>query len=246
LVLIAAAGMATAVGALPVVALRRLTHRAHDILLAFAAGIMLTVAVLDLGLHSAEHILTSPFVFLLALVAGAAAILVLIRAIRGLPLPMPFVRDSTSVEPGSALLLFLALAIHNVPEGLATGVGYGQGITALGNTIAVSIALQNIPEGLLVAVAVLAETGSRRASFGYAFLSGLVEPVVGVAALFFIAVSPEAIGPATALAAGAMIAVVVVQMIPESHRHGYHIPATLALGAGVAVAVLADVLIGFL
>lgn len=238
------AGLATALGALPVVSLRRLTHRTHDVLLAFAAGIMLTVAILELGLHAAESLGTDPVAFLSAFLVGAVAILVLIRAIRRLPLPMPFVRSSASIEPGSAFLLFLALAIHNAPEGLATGLGYGQGITALGNTIALSIALQNMPEGLLVAIAVFAETRSRRASFGYALVSGLVEPAVGLTALFVVTVSPTAIAPASALAAGAMIAVVSAQMIPESHRHGYHVPATLALLAGAGIGVLADALIG--
>ena len=239
-----AAGALTALGSLAVFFVRRLSDRLEDGLLSFAAGIMLVIALLDLGGDAAEHLSAAPLTFGISLLAGAAVILLLIRAIRDLPLPMPFVRNSRPVEPGAAFLLFLALAIHNAPEGLATGVGYGQGITTLGNTIALSIALQNMPEGLLVAVAVLAETGSRPAAFGYAALSGLVAPVVGLAAFFFLAISPEAIGPATALAAGAMIAVVLAQMIPESHRHGYHAPATLALGIGAGAGVLTNVLLG--
>lgn len=244
LVLIVATGMATALGALPIVALRHLTHRTHDVLLAFAAGIMLVIAVVDLGVDAVGNLSANPFAFVLALGAGAAIILLLVRSIRDLPLPMPFVRNAHPVEPGAAFLLFIALAIHNAPEGLATGVGYAQGITPFGNTIALSIAFQNLPEGLLVAVAVLAETGSRGAAFGYACLSGLVEPVVGLSAFFLVGISPAAIAPATALAAGAMIAVVVDQMIPESHHHGYHVPATLALGVGAATGVLTNALLG--
>ncbi|MEK6851501.1 MAG: ZIP family metal transporter, partial [Candidatus Thermoplasmatota archaeon] len=174
---------------------------------------------------------------------GGIVISVLIRAIRRMPLPMPFVRPRTSAPAGTAFLLFLALAIHNAPEGLATGVGYAEGLTPLGHAIAFGIALQNIPEGLLVSLSVHAETGSRRAAVGYALVSGIVEPIAGLAALLWLSVSPTDVGLATGFAIGAMWSVVFLQMVPESHRHGHAVPATVALIAGLGLAAALEALL---
>jgi len=240
LVLMSAAGLATVLGAIPVFAIRRLTHRVHDTLLGFAAGIMLAVAGLDLLPQSAEQSGGDATLIAVGIGIGAGTIALLVRVIRRVPLPMPFVRNGPPVEPGAAFLIFVALAIHNAPEGLATGLGYAQGLTPSGHAVALSIASQNVPEGLLVSVAVFAETGSRRAALGYTFLSGLVEPVAGVIALLSLGLNPGGIGFASAFAMGAMVSVVGFQMIPESHRHGYHGAATSALLAGVLLAVGID------
>lgn len=244
LVLMTAAGLATALGSLPLLVIRRLEHRTHDVLLGLAAGIMLGVAGLDLLPRSAEHAASDGVLVGIGILAGAVTILVLVTAIRRVPLPMPFVRNASAVDSGTAFLLFLALAIHNAPEGMATALGYAQGITLSGHGVALSIALQNIPEGLLVSLAVYAETRSRRAASAYCVLSGVVEPVAGAIALLFLTVEPAGIGVASAFAVGAMLSVVVFQMVPESHRHGYHVAATAAVAAGFAVVFAVDVLLG--
>lgn len=244
LLLIAAAGMSTALGGISIVAIRRLTHRMHDTILGLGAGIMLGVSVFDLLLQLGEHRSEDWLLIAAGIVGGTAVVAVLIGVFRKMPLPMPFVKNSAPDTTGAAFLLVIALMIHNLPEGLATGIGYGHGPTALGNSIAASIAFQNIPEGLLVAVAVLAETGSKRAGFSYAVLSGAVEPVAGYVAYFALSLSPATVGVVSGFAAGAMLAVVFFQMIPESHRHGYRVPATAALAAGILLVVALNLALG--
>ncbi len=238
-----AAGLATVLGSVPLLAVRNLDHRTHDTLLGFAAGIMLAVAGLDLLPQSTAQARGSAWITAMGLAIGAVAIFVLVRAIRRMPLPMPFVRNHEPMNPGAAFMIFLALAIHNAPEGLATGLGYANGLTPAGHAVALSIAFQNIPEGLLVSLAVFAETRSRRAATGYCFLSGAVEPIAGVLALLWLSFDPAAMGFASAFAAGAMLSVVAFQMIPESHRHGYHGIATLAILAGIGLAIGVDALV---
>ncbi|MGQ0797304.1 MAG: ZIP family metal transporter [Methanobacteriota archaeon] len=241
-VLMASVGLATTLGWLPVLAVGSLGHRTHDTILGFAAGIMLGVALLDLLPQSAGPGGTGTGI-VLGVASGALTILALVRLVRRMPLPMPFVRASARVNPGTAFLLFLALGIHNAPEGLATGLGYAGGVTASGHAIALAMALQNVPEGLLVSLAVFAETRRRGAALAYCTVSGLVEPVAGVLALLWVSVDPAGLGAASAFAVGAMLAVVGFQMVPESHRHGHHVPATIALGAGFAAAAVLNSLL---
>ena len=244
LAFIAMAGLSTILGALPLVVVRKLSHRSHDTVLGYVAGIMLGVAVLGLILHVGGGSGAQVDVMAVSTVLGGLVIVSLMGAMRRIPLPMPFVKNGDRNGTSIAFLIFLSLAIHNAPEGLATGVGYSQGLTSLGHSIAISIAFQNIPEGLLVATAVMGETGSRRAGVGYAVLSALVEPVVGFAAFFALALSPAAVVAASGFAAGAMLFVVFFQIIPESHRHGYHWAATVALMAGLATSVAIDLILG--
>ncbi len=244
LLLIAASGLATALGALPLVGIRSLTHRTHDVLLGFTGGLMTAVVVLGLLPQALEHsgADVAPLVGSLAL--GVLLILGLARAVRRLPLPMAFVGAAEPGAPRVAFLLFLALMIHNAPEGLATGVGYGEGPTAAGHGIALGIALQNIPEGFLVAIAVLQETGSRRVATSYALVSGLVEPVAGTIGYLWLTATPAHLALASGLAAGAMLAAVVFQILPESHRHGYHVPATSTFVLGIALASVVWIALG--
>ena len=244
LLLIAASGLATVLGALPLVAIRSLSHRTHDVLLGFTGGLMTAVVVLGLLPHAVAHSGTDLPSLAGSVVLGILLIIVLARAVKRLPLPMAFSGPTESGAPRVAFLLFLALAIHNFPEGLATGVGYGEGLTAAGNGIALAIALQNIPEGFLVAIAVLKETGSRRTAAGYALASGLIEPVAGTIGYLWLSVSPAHVALASGLAAGAMLAAVAFQILPASHRHGYHLPATFTFVLGIALASLAWVALG--
>ncbi len=244
LLLIAASGLATVLGGAPLIGIRRLSHRTHDILLGFTGGLMVAVVVLGLLPHAAEHTGADIPVLVGSVALGVLLILGLARAVRHLPLPMAFAGPGEPGAPPIAFLLFLALMIHNAPEGLATGVGYGEGVTAAGNGIALTIALQNIPEGLLVAIAVLRETGSRRLAAAYTLASGVVEPVAGTIGYLWLSVSPAHLAFASGLAAGAMLAAVVFQILPESHRHGYHVSATLTFVLGFALASLVWVALG--
>ncbi len=246
LIFIAAAGLSTILGAIPIITVRQLSHRTHDTILGFVAGIMLGVAVLGLLVHVAGGSGEQADVIAVGTVLGAITIVLLIGLFRHIPLPMPFIKSKQKMTTSAAFLLFISLAVHNAPEGLATGIGYSQGMTSLGHSIAIAIAAHNIPEGLLIATAVLGETGSKRLGLGYTVLGGLVEPLIGFIAFFALVSSPAAIGVASGFAAGAMLFVVFFQIVPESHRHGYYGIATLALMVGLATAVGIDLLVGVL
>jgi len=235
-----AAGLATGLGALPIFVLRRISPRVRSMLLAFASGIMLAVVFFDLLPDAAAALGPDTTGLVASVVFGAATILVLAKFANRLPVPKSF-RARESGRPGLGFLIFLALAIHNAPEGLATALGYAGGLTMAGHVLALAIALQNIPEGLLVALPLLAETGSRRWAFGWALISGIVEPVSGVAALLFLTVTPSAIGASYGFAAGAMLAAVLSQILPQGFAKVRPALASLSLGAALIAVVHAAV-----
>ncbi len=150
-----------------------------------------------------------------------------------------------------ATLLILAITLHNIPEGLAVGISFGsigsdQSDVTLGGTVAlaIGIALQNFPEGLAVSLPLRREGISRLKSFWYGQLSGMVEPMAGVigaaAVLIFRPILPYAFG----FAAGAMIFVVVEEVIPESQRAGDTDLPTLGAIVGFTVMMILDVALG--
>jgi ZIP family zinc transporter len=142
-------------------------------------------------------------------------------------------------RPPTGFLVFLALAVHNVPEGLSTGLGYGHGVTAFGNAVALAVAFQNIPEGLIVAVPLRSEGHSRFSAFGWAAATGVIEPIFSVIAMSTVNLSATILPGGLGFAAGAMAYVVVADMVPESWKHGYHREATAAaVGGLLAVAIL--------
>jgi ZIP family zinc transporter len=139
-------------------------------------------------------------------------------------------------------LFVIAMTIHNFPEGLAVGIGFGSGDFAAGLVVAVAIALQNMPEGLAVALPLVREGYSRRKSLGYATLTGLVEPLGGLLGLVLISVFLPFQSFGLAFAAGAMLFVVSDEMIPESHRKGFERQATFGLIAGFVLMMFMDCL----
>ena len=142
------------------------------------------------------------------------------------------------------LLFVLAIAIHNLPEGIAAGVGFGTGNSAEAFMIAAGIALQNIPEGMVIIAPMLAAGISPKRTFLYAALTGVVE-VVGTFIGYFAVSLAEAILPfALAFAGGTMLYVVSDEMIPETHAHGSERGATYALLVGFALMLVFDVLLG--
>ncbi|OOF68756.1 ZIP family metal transporter [Rodentibacter caecimuris] len=154
-----------------------------------------------------------------------------------------------------SMLLFLAITIHNIPEGLAVGVAFGaigsvgimadstaMSLSAIG--LAVGIGLQNIPEGASLSMPLRAEGKSRKTAFWYGSFSAVVEPIGAVlGALFVISIS-TILPYALAFAAGAMIFVVVEELIPESQSNGNTDIATLSLMLGFAIMMILDVTLG--
>ncbi len=233
----AVAGLATGVGALAVVFLRNFTRRGQDGLMGFAAGVMLAAAVFSLLLPSLEAAraamdsATSAALFVgLALLAGGG---VLWLADRFLP-------HEHFVKPGHAQpqarakglwLIVVALALHNVPEGIAVGAGFAGG-NQIGLATAIGIGIQNMPEGLVVAAALSMLGRSSLVAIGVATLTGLVEPLGALIGGTLAGLGAVLLPATLAFAAGAMLFVISHEMVPESHRSGNEGTATFGLLTG--------------
>jgi len=241
---------ATAIGALPALAMRGLPQAIEDSLLGFAAGMMLAASAFSLLLPSLESASA-----LLGEGPGAGLVVVLgialgVMLMLGLDAFTPHEHDKTGpCGPGHAYcgriwLFVFAIALHNLPEGMAIGVAFSQGDLSVGLPVATAISLQDIPEGLAVALAMRTAGFPAGRSVAVAVASGLMEPVgallgVGLSSGFALAYP---IG--LALAAGAMVFVVSHEFIPETHRNGHQTPATLGLMAGFALMMFLDTSLG--
>lgn len=233
-----AAGLATGVGAIPILFTRRISDRLLDVMLGFSAGVMLAATSFSLIVPAID--LSGPLVAVFGLVLGA---LVLHLFDRFIPHFHPFLGAEGRPSKLPRVWLFvLAVTIHNFPEGLAVGVSFGSGDVAAGLVIAMAIGLQNMPEGLAVALTLLREGYSRGKSLWYAILTGIVEPVGGLLGVALVSISQPILPLGLAFAAGAMLFVVSDEMIPESHRKGFAREATFGLIAGFVVMMFLDYL----
>ncbi|MBO5929598.1 MAG: ZIP family metal transporter, partial [Clostridia bacterium] len=142
------------------------------------------------------------------------------------------------------LLFVLAIAIHNFPEGIAAGVGFGSGNTAEALTIAGGIALQNIPEGMVIIAPLLSMGVSAKRTLLAASATGLVEIAGTMLGYFAVNISTAVLPFALAFAGGTMLYIISDEMIPETHAHGNERGATYALLVGFCVMLLMDVLVG--
>jgi len=241
---------ATAVGALAGVTLRRLSQRAEDSLLGFAAGMMLAASSFSLILPglAAAHEMTGSGPQAALTVVGGMALGVLLML--GLDRFTPHEHDSTGPcgpgceRIGRVWLFVLAITLHNLPEGMAIGVSFAQGDMNVGLPLTSAIAIQDIPEGLAVVMALRAAGIGSWPAVLMAGASGLMEPLgslfgAGIAGGLALAY-PVGLG----LAAGAMIFVVSHEVIPETHRNGHQTTATLGLMAGFAVMMFLDTAMG--
>jgi ZIP family zinc transporter len=237
---------ATALGALPALFLRGVPQRIEDAMLGLAAGMMLAASAFSLllpGLEAGTQILGSEGWGAAVVVAGMGLGVLLML---GLDTFTPHEHDKTGPcgpgheRCGRIWLFVFAIALHNLPEGMAIGVSFSQADMSVGLPLTTAIALQDIPEGLAIALAL------RGAGFapGFAVLvaaaSGVLEPVgalIGVGLSSGLALAyPVGLG----LAAGAMLFVVSHEVIPETHRNGHQTAATLGLMAGFALMMVLD------
>jgi ZIP family zinc transporter len=142
------------------------------------------------------------------------------------------------------LLFVTAIAIHNLPEGIAAGVGFGAGDTSQALIIAGGIALQNIPEGMVIIGPMLAAGVSAKRTFVLAMMTGLVEVVGTLIGYFAVSIASAILPFALAFAGGTMLYVISDEMIPETHAHGHQRGATYALLVGFCLMLITDVLLG--
>lgn len=241
-------GGATVLGAAIGFAFKRISHKFSDIVLAFAAGVMLAAAILGLILPSIDF--GGKFAMLITVCGvfcGAICLNLLDKVVPHLHRIAGV--DSQSGAPASdklskVMLFVAAIAIHNLPEGIAAGVGFGSGNTAEALTIAGAIALQNVPEGMVIISPMLLAGVSKKRAFVLALVTGLIE-VAGTFIGYFAVTVASAILPfALAFAGGAMLYVISDEMIPETHAHGSERGATYALLVGFCLMLAADFYIG--
>ncbi len=246
-VLITALGVggATVIGAFIGFIFKNLTHKFSDIVLSFAAGIMLAASILGLILPSLEYggkyglIITVVGIFV-----GALSLNLIDKLVPHLhKLVEPDGEKHNNADLSKILLFVLAIAIHNLPEGIAAGVGFGSGNNTQAYIIAGGIALQNIPEGMVIIGPMLALGVSKKKTFVCALLTGLVEVVGTLIGYFAVTVAQVILPFALAFAGGTMLYVISDEMIPETHAHGSERGATYALIVGFCVMLVMDVLL---
>ncbi len=248
LVLLTALGVggATVIGAVIGFLFKKISHKFSDIVLSFAAGVMLAAAVLGLVLPSLEY--GGRFGILITVAGIFAGALCLNLIDKLVPHLHRFVGDELephhNADLNRVLLFVLAIAIHNLPEGIAAGVGFGSGDTAQALVIAGGIALQNIPEGMVIIAPMIAAGIRPRKTFFLAMLTGLVEVLGTLIGYFAVSISAALLPFALAFAAGTMLYVISDEMIPETHAHGSERGATYSLLIGFCVMLVTDVLLG--
>lgn len=240
-------GGATVVGAVIGFIFKNISHKFSDIVLSFAAGVMLAAAVLGLILPSVEYggdwglLITIAGIF-----TGALCLNLIDKAVPHLHklVGADLEEHGSNANLNKVLLFVTAIAIHNLPEGIAAGVSFGSDNVGEALIIAGGIALQNIPEGMVIIGPMLAAGISPKRTFLCAMATGLVE-VVGTLLGYFAVTIASAILPfALAFAGGTMLYVISDEMIPETHSHGAQRGATYALLVGFCVMLVSDVLLG--
>ncbi|MBR4072195.1 MAG: ZIP family metal transporter [Clostridia bacterium] len=248
LVLLTALGVggATIFGSVIGFLFKKISHRFSDIILSFAAGVMLAAAVLGLILPSLEYggkwsiVVTVAGIFI-----GAFSINIIDRIVPHLhKIIGTDIESHKSTKLDKVLLFVTAIAIHNLPEGIAAGVGFGSGDTTQALLIAGGIALQNIPEGMVIIGPMLASGVTPKKTFLCAMATGVIEIVGTLIGYFAVSIASFILPFALAFAGGTMLYVISDEMIPETHAHGSEIGATYALLVGFCVMLISDVLLG--
>ena len=215
-------GGASVMGAVLGFAFKKISHHFSDLVLAFAAGVMLCAAVVGLILPSLEYggSLAVP-IAVAGIFCGALFLNVIDKLVPHLHRLAGVDQEAhpdQTAKLNKVLLFVLAIGIHNLPEGIAAGVGFGTGNTGEAMTIALGIALQNIPEGMVIIGPMLAAGMSHGRTFFAALLTGLVEVVGTLLGYFAVTVSAALLPFALAFAGGTMIYVISDEMIPETHH----------------------------
>lgn len=247
----------TAFGAAFVFGLKKFNRKILDAMLGFAAGIMLAasfwsllVPAIDLaGIQQQETQLPTWFPVVAGFSVGGLFIVVIDKMLPHLHLNLP-IRSAEGPKTSlhRSILLVFAITLHNIPEGLAIGVAFGaaaMGVPGAGIGAAISltigIGLQNFPEGTAIAMPLRAEGFSALRSFWYGQLSAVVEPAAAVVGAAFVTIAEPSLPYALSFAAGAMIFVVVEEVIPESQRAGNTDLSTLCLLFGFVIMTILDV-----
>lgn len=238
------AAAATALGTLPVLFAQNFSKRTYDSFLGFGAGVMLGATAFSLVIPALAAAKSagagsweSSLMVGAGIMAGAGAILLMSRAIRTDSI---LSTDPDQISLRRAWLFVWAVALHNLPEGLAIGVAFAGIDVEKATSLATGVSIQDVPEGLVVALALHAVGYSRLAAVGMGIVSGLIEPIAAVFGVALIGISAGLLPYALAAAAGAMLLVIVNDVIPESRQSGNGTQASVALVLGFIVMTVLD------
>jgi len=245
-----AAGLCTAIGAVPILFIGKPSDQQQNMFLGFAAGVMLAasfVALIIPGIEQAEALGATRTVAAATIVAAVllgAVTLSMMNSFAPVDMTVIGPADATSDLKRRIWLFVAAITLHNFPEGLAVGVSFGGGDMNNGMATAIGIGLQNMPEGLAVAASLMTLGYSRRFAFLAALASGLVEPVGGLLGVAVVSLSATLLPWGLGFAAGAMIYVVASEIIPETQRLRPSVRATHGLMVGLVAMMFLDVTLG--
>jgi len=246
----------TALGAAGVFLVRQPKRRTMDVMLGFAAGVMIAASFWSLLAPAIEMSEDGP---LPSWLPASVGFVLGTFFLRGLDMILPHLhlyKDISEAEGiktswRRSVLLVLAITLHNIPEGLAVGVAFGAAAAGLPSAtiasavaLAIGIGIQNFPEGLAVSMPLRREGLGRLKAFWYGQLSGVVEPVAGVLGAALVLIAQPILPYALAFAAGAMIFVVIEELIPESQSGGHSDAATMGVVFGFTVMMILDVALG--
>ncbi len=238
-------GGSTIIGVLIGFLFQKVPHRFNDAILGFAAGIMLAAAVLGLIVPSLEE--GNVWVTVIGILIGAIFLNLADKV-------TPHLHHITGVDQethaeaqnqlNKVMLFVMAIAIHNLPEGIAAGVGFGSENVSNAITVALGIALQNIPEGMVIVSPLIMAGLKKRRVLAIASFTGIIEVVGTLIGYFAVSIATTILPFALAFAGGTMIYVVSDEMIPETHSHGYERMATYSLIFGFITMLILDFYIG--
>ena len=241
-------GGATVIGAAIGFLFKNPSHKFNDIILSFAAGVMLAAAVFGLILPSLEYGGNwSILVTVIGILLGAVCLNLIDKLV-------PHLHKMTGIDQeghpektaqlNKVLLFVIAIAMHNLPEGIAAGVSFGTENVAQALTVAGGIALQNIPEGMVIIAPMIAAGMSKKRTFLIALATGVVEVIGTLIGYFAVSISTVILPFALAFAGGTMLYVISDEMIPETHSHGNERGATYTLLIGFALMLTFDFFLG--
>ncbi|MFW2587120.1 ZIP family metal transporter [Sagittula sp. SSi028] len=244
------AALATTSGALPAIIGRRMSQSTSDMMLGFAAGVMLSAAYFSLILPGIDRAEAQTGSVWWAAAIAAAGISLGAGFVWLLNAKIPHEHFKSGPEGGAdqatvarIWLFVIAISIHNLPEGLSIGVAFGVD-RANGLSVMTGISLQDIPEGLAVAVALMGLGYSRWTALGVTALTGALEIVGAVLGAAAVSVSATLLPWGLTFAAGAMLFIISHEIVPETHRHGHQDKATFGFILGLVVMMFLDVTLG--
>ncbi|WP_245259149.1 ZIP family metal transporter [Salinarimonas rosea] len=257
------AGLVTGLGAVPVLFVKGMPKRLEDAALGFAAGVMLAASFFSLigpGIDYGQSIFgvgapVAAGIVVVSVLAGGLALDVINRRaphehfVGGREGPdgdgraAPGAREARDAQ-ARIWLFVVAIALHNLPEGLAVGVAFGGDTVAEGVPLAIAIGLQNAPEGLSVALALAGLGYARTTALAVATATGAIEGVTGLLGVTVVTLSEPLLPIGLGFAAGAMLFVISHEIIPETHRSGHQRLASAGLMIGLAVMTFLDTALG--